>query len=59
MLFRCSIGALALVVAQSLTIAGAGAFDDTKYPDWKGQWVRIGPGAFDPTKPGGAVSSPR
>ena len=27
MLFRCSIGVLALVVVQSLTIAGAGAID--------------------------------
>jgi hypothetical protein len=58
MLFRCSIGVLALLVAQSLTIAGAFAFDDTMYPDWKGQWVRIGPGAFDPTKPGGRGQQP-
>ena len=34
-------------------IADAHAFDETKYPDWTGQWVRIGTGTFDPTKPPG------
>jgi hypothetical protein len=24
-----------------MTIGGAQAADDTKYPDWKGQWIRI------------------
>ena len=33
---RSSIAALA---ALSMTVAGAQAFDDTKYPDWKGQWM--------------------
>jgi hypothetical protein len=22
-----------------LTLSGAQAFDDAKYPDWKGQWI--------------------
>ncbi len=40
-------------------LVGAGAaraqgFDQSKYPDWKGQWLRNGPGrgnSWDPTKP--------
>jgi hypothetical protein len=36
-----SISVLALA-ALSLAIAGAYAADDSKYPNWKGQWVRVG-----------------
>jgi hypothetical protein len=52
---RVTIGAVAL----ALTLAahgGAGAFDAGKYPDWKGQWLRVGSGQgapWDPTKPWG------
>jgi len=52
MLHRSSIGALALA-ALCLGITGAAAFDDATYPDWKGQWSRIGSGNWDPTKPRG------
>ena len=38
-----SIGAIALTVALLITPAGAHAFDEIKYPDLKGQWVRVGP----------------
>ena len=43
-----------IVLLAAIPIAGAQAFDDSKYPDWKGQWNRlevpgIGP-SFDPTK---------
>ena len=38
MAHRSSIAAIALA-ALSMTVAGAQAFDDTKYPDWKGQWM--------------------
>jgi hypothetical protein len=58
MLLRCLIGAVALSLlgagaagAQGL---GQPAFDPSKYPDWKGQWLRTGRGngnAWDPTKP--------
>jgi hypothetical protein len=53
MSYQTSIGSLALVAALCGTFAGALAFDETKYPDWKGQWHRfeIGPDAFDPSKP--------
>src|ERR1700730_6148007 len=40
MRFRSSIGATALAVALMMTIGGAAAFDETKYPDLKGQWRR-------------------
>jgi hypothetical protein len=54
MLDRSLIGAIALVASMLATIVGAAAFDETKYPDWKGQWTRIpiapGPASFDPTK---------
>src|SRR3954464_6434316 len=53
------------VVIAVLTLAALGgaltdasAFDDAKYPDWKGQWVRIGAGTFDPSKRGGLDQQP-
>jgi hypothetical protein len=62
MKFRSCIGALALAASAALTGAGAAgaqsphqaAFDPSRYPDWKGQWLRTGRGngnAWDPTKP--------
>ena len=42
-----------LLIAAVLATAPASARDDTHYPDWSGQWVRIGPNTFDPTKPSG------
>jgi hypothetical protein len=37
-----SIAAIALVAALLATLPAARAFDETKYPDLKGQWVRVG-----------------
>jgi hypothetical protein len=59
---RSSIGAIVLVAAVCATWAGAQAFDETKYPNWKGQWIRLSdpnnptafdrnPIQFDPSKP--------
>jgi len=51
---RSSIGIFTLAAALSLSIMGARAFDETKYPNWKGQWVGIGGGPdqpWDPAKP--------
>src|SRR2546422_6929974 len=42
MLDRSSIGAVALAAALMMTPTGAAAFDDSKYPDLKGQWHRVG-----------------
>src|ERR1700724_1153761 len=59
MLHQSSSGAFALVVALTMTVGGAQAADDAKYPNWKGQWDTINPRfggqaiKFDPTKPWG------
>jgi hypothetical protein len=59
MLDRSLIGALVLAsglaaAALAVTMVDARAFDDTKYPDLKGQWRPVGgPMRFDPTKPWG------
>jgi hypothetical protein len=60
-----STGATALVAALVMTIGGASAFDESKYPDFNGQWRRaasvrsdrIG-AAFDPSKPFGREEKP-
>ena len=53
MSYRRMISAIALA-GLCATIADAQAWDDSKYPDLKGQWVRAegarGVGRFDPTK---------
>jgi hypothetical protein len=54
---RNLIGAIAHSLAMFITIAGAQAFDESKYPDWSGQWTKPSqsdPGnPWDPTKPWG------
>jgi hypothetical protein len=52
MRYRSPLAALATAAALGLTITSAQAFDDTRYPDLKGQWVRGYPGLarFDPAK---------
>jgi hypothetical protein len=51
---------IALILALGVLMAGgrAWAWDDAKYPDWKGQWERIGSGSFDPSKRGGRAQQP-
>jgi hypothetical protein len=41
-------------------MGAAQAFDESKYPDWKGQWRRADPGPprFDPSKPLNAQQAP-
>jgi hypothetical protein len=46
------------LAALLLTIPGAAAFDDAMYPNWKGQWSRIGGFNWDPTKPRGGQQAP-
>jgi hypothetical protein len=59
MLYRSSTAAFALAAALMGAMGGAKAVDDSKYPNWKGQWSRVvireveGQGAFDQTKPWG------
>jgi hypothetical protein len=51
MLCHNAIGAAALAAMLGLATAGAQAADDARYPDWSGQWVRIGGVQWDPSKP--------
>jgi len=56
MLCRTSICAMALLTGL-LAAPGARAFDESKYPDWSGQWLKLpdgGPPRYDPSKPDGA-----
>jgi hypothetical protein len=48
MLYRSIIRAIALAVALTAAIAGARAFDDTKYPDLKPYWTGIGGNRWAP-----------
>jgi len=55
------ISTMAAALAAVFGMAGAEAWsqDVSKFPDWKGQWVRIGGGAqYDPTKPPGRGQQP-
>jgi hypothetical protein len=51
MLGRISIGAMAAAAALSMTIGAAQALDESKYPDFSSQWIRIGGVQWDPSKP--------
>jgi hypothetical protein len=44
------VGFIAAVSSLAAATTPARAWDDAKYPDWKGQWERIGGGAFDADK---------
>jgi hypothetical protein len=48
-----TLGLLALAGALSIAVCPARALDDVKYPDLKGEWMRLGSGSFDPGKPAG------
>ena len=62
---RSSTGATVLVATLLMTIVSAAAFDESKYPDFNGQWRRavsvrsdrVG-AAFDPSKPFGREEKP-
>ena len=61
MLHKCSLAALRVTATLMLMIGSAGAFDNSKYPDWSGQWRRpSGVGTqWDQTKrPGLAQQAP-
>jgi hypothetical protein len=55
---RSTIGAIALAVACWMSPAVAQVFDFGKYPDLKGQWVRIGAPRWDTSKPPLAQEAP-
>jgi hypothetical protein len=53
--YQRSLGALVVALSLGLSLAGARAFDDNKYPDLSGQWLRTDTGTprYDPSKPSG------
>src|SRR3989442_5469687 len=60
MLYRSSIAAIALTAALTIISIGARAFDESKYPDWSGQWRKL-PGVgnqWDQTKKMGRDQNP-
>jgi hypothetical protein len=48
----------ALVLMFATASAAAQSSGDLKYPEWKGQWVRIGAGTYDPDKRSGGQPPP-
>ncbi len=52
---RTLLSSITLLAALSVPLAGARAFDESKYPDWSGQWLKADGGAprYDPSKPEG------
>jgi hypothetical protein len=48
MAIRSSLVALALA---AMIVASARAHDETRYPDWSGQWLRTGGIQWDPSRP--------
>jgi hypothetical protein len=56
MLFdRSPLGVLVTAAALAVAVTGAAAFDESKYPDWGGQWHRPAGvvAQWDQTKPPG------
>lgn len=61
MSFTQTSHSIVAIAGAAMLLAGGGlAFgaEDGKYPDLSGQWSRIGPGSFDPTKPPGLGQKP-
>jgi hypothetical protein len=53
---RISTGVAAALAALLLTVAGAAAFDESKYPDLKGSWNRIGQPRWAPANDGAPLT---
>jgi hypothetical protein len=55
MRYRNPIAAATLAAVLAVSMSSALAFDEAKYPNWKGQWRRVDTGTprYDPTKPAG------
>ena len=61
MLMRSSISSVTLIGVLCATLNGAWALDETKYPNWKGQWVRADSAEtapWDARKPWGLGQQP-
>jgi hypothetical protein len=60
-MFQGTIASVALAAALMMPAPAAWAFDESKYPDWSGQWTRVpdgGPPRYDTTKPVRAQQAP-
>jgi hypothetical protein len=55
---RFRICGLALACVLSLMSADALAYDESLYPQWRGQWQKIGGVQWDPSKPMGRAEAP-
>jgi hypothetical protein len=56
---RSAVGAAALAAAMLIAATAAQAHDETKYPDFGGQWSRgSGSAAWDQSRPGGRRQQP-
>jgi hypothetical protein len=56
-----AIASVALVAALMMPAPAARALDESKYPDWSGQWSRVpdgGPPRYDTSKPLRAQQAP-
>jgi hypothetical protein len=51
--FRAIASVTVAVAAFTLTIGTAHALDESKYPNFSSQWIRIGGAQWDPSKPQG------
>jgi hypothetical protein len=58
MSLRSLIGALALLAGLNIVVCEALAFDESKYPPWRGQWRRIGGIQWDPSRKLGLDEQP-
>jgi hypothetical protein len=58
MLQRSTIGSVALAAVLWMASTDARAFDESKYPDWSGQWRRTGGIQWDPSKRIGRAQEP-
>jgi hypothetical protein len=51
--FRAIATVTVAVAALTLTIGAARALDESKYPNFSSQWIRVGGVQWDPSKPQG------
>src|SRR5258708_27454621 len=58
MRLRSLIGAFALLAGLNIVVSDGWAFDESKYPQWRGQWRRIGGIQWDPSKKLGLDEQP-
>jgi hypothetical protein len=50
--------AIASAASFAITLSPSFGGDDSRYPDWRGMWVRIGGAGFEPNKPNGRGQEP-